>query len=406
MKLHSGLPYWIIKNRLYDYYNPLKDDVTADVAVIGSGITGALAAHELCKAGFDCCVLDKRSIATGSSAASTALLQYEIDLPLHKLAEKIGEDKAVTAYRSCLDSITELGKILEETSVQADFVRRPSIFYASDSKGEEIIAKEYEIRTRHGLPAELVSREVLQEKYGLHTYSGALCNCEAAEVDAYKAATGLLDYDMRHNGLRVYTHTEISDCIQDECGCILTDMDGHTVKCRYVVVAAGFEAGQFLPEKVMKLTSTYALVSHPVDERLLWPGRALIWETAEPYVYMRTTKENRIIMGGEDDGFYDPKRRDRRLARKVRTLEKKFCDLFPDIPFTAEMAWCGTFSSTDDGLPFIGPWKEGDRVFYDLGYGGNGITFSVIGAKMISRTLSGHQDSRYGIFGFGRLWDD
>ena len=148
MKLHSGLPYWIIKNRLYDYYNPLKDDVTADVAVVGSGITGALAAHELCKAGFDCCVLDKRSIATGSSAASTALLQYEIDLPLHKLAEKIGEDKAVTAYRSCLDSITELGKILEETSVQADFVRRPSIFYASDSKGEEIIAKEYEIRTR------------------------------------------------------------------------------------------------------------------------------------------------------------------------------------------------------------------------------------------------------------------
>ena len=184
MKLHSGLPYWIIKNRLYDYYNPLKDDVTADVAVIGSGITGALAAHELCKAGFDCCVLDKRSIATGSSAASTALLQYEIDLPLHKLAEKIGEDKAVTAYRSCLDSITELGKILEETSVQADFVRRPSIFYASDSKGEEIIAKEYEIRTRHGLPAELVSREVLLEKYGLHTFSGALCNCESAEVDA------------------------------------------------------------------------------------------------------------------------------------------------------------------------------------------------------------------------------
>ncbi|MDE5889829.1 MAG: FAD-binding oxidoreductase, partial [Bacteroidales bacterium] len=83
MRLHSGLPYWIIKDQLYDYYNPLREDIYTDVAIIGAGITGALAAHALCKAGLECCVIDRRSIATGSSAASTALLQYEIDTPLH-----------------------------------------------------------------------------------------------------------------------------------------------------------------------------------------------------------------------------------------------------------------------------------------------------------------------------------
>ena len=49
MDLHSGLPYWIIKNPLFDYYNPLKKDLETDIVIIGSGITGALMAHELCR---------------------------------------------------------------------------------------------------------------------------------------------------------------------------------------------------------------------------------------------------------------------------------------------------------------------------------------------------------------------
>lgn len=48
MDLHSGLPYWIIKNPLFDYFNPLKKDLETDIVIIGAGITGALMAHELC----------------------------------------------------------------------------------------------------------------------------------------------------------------------------------------------------------------------------------------------------------------------------------------------------------------------------------------------------------------------
>lgn len=93
MDLHSGLPYWIIKNPLFDYFNPLKKDLETDIVIIGAGITGALMAHELCRTGLKCCVVDKRSIATGSSAASTALLQYEIDVPLCRMVKQIGEKK-------------------------------------------------------------------------------------------------------------------------------------------------------------------------------------------------------------------------------------------------------------------------------------------------------------------------
>ena len=53
MDLHSGLSFWIVKNELFDYFHPLEDDYSIDVAIIGSGITGALVAHELCEAGIE-----------------------------------------------------------------------------------------------------------------------------------------------------------------------------------------------------------------------------------------------------------------------------------------------------------------------------------------------------------------
>ena len=83
--------------------------------------------------------------------------------------------------------------------------------------------------------------------------------------------------------------------------------------------------------------------------------------------------------------------------------EKKFRRLFPSIPFKTEMAWCGTFSTTKDGLPFIGNCPDKDRMFFDLGYGGNGITFSMIGAQIICKKLQGIDDERGRIFGYERI---
>ena len=135
----------------------------------------------------------------------------------------------------------------------------------------------------------------------------------------------------------------------------------------------------------------------------LWPEQCLIWETAEPYLYIRTTRGNRIIVGGEDEKFSDPERRDALLRKKTLVLEKKFRRLFPSIPFKTEMAWCGTFSTTKDGLPFIGNCPDKDRMFFDLGYGGNSITFSMIGAQIICKKLQGIDDERGRIFGYERI---
>lgn len=203
--------------------------------------------------------------------------------------------------------------------------------------------------------------------------------------------------------MTIFTHTKVDQCVENENGYELITEAGLTIQCKYVVIAAGFESGKFLPKQVMQLTSTYALVSQPLQPEQLWLDRALIWETKEPYLYIRTTNDNRIIVGGEDEDFKNPIKRDALLRKKISILEKKIKKLFPTIPFVTDMAWCGTFSSTEDGLPYIGNWPGNEKMFFALGYGGNGITFSMSAAQMIRNRLEGKEDKRFKVFGFERM---
>lgn len=401
MDLHSGLPFWVIKNEFFNLYHPLRKNIKVDVAIIGSGITGSLVAHELCEAGIECAIFDKRTIGTGSSGASTAQLQYEIDVPLSELVKKVPDKIAIDAYFNCLQSITDIENVFKKTKVDADFVRVPTVLLASDKKGFELLDREYEIRTEVGLPVNYLDAKELKEYQNIDGIA-ALQNDTSAMMDAYKGAIGLLQYHQKKHDLKLFTHTKIEEIQESKNGCELTTEHGHKISCKHVIVASGFEAGQFLPKKVMDLLSTYAIISQPMDEKMIWPHKSLIWETAEPYLYMRTTTDNRLIVGGEDEEFYNPEKRDELLRDKIKILERKFKNLYPDIDFITEMAWCGTFSATADGLPYMGPYKKGDRKLFALGYGGNGITFSMIAAQVLTNIILGKKDQRLTTFGFDR----
>src|SRR5689334_5106026 len=111
MDLTSGYPYSLIRYGLPYNYAPLRKDLRTDVLIIGGGISGALAAHHLIRKGINCTVIDKRTIGLGSTCASTSLLQYELDVPLHKLSGMIGIKEAVAAYKICYEAIDKLEQV-------------------------------------------------------------------------------------------------------------------------------------------------------------------------------------------------------------------------------------------------------------------------------------------------------
>jgi glycine/D-amino acid oxidase-like deaminating enzyme len=133
-----------------------------------------------------------------------------------------------------------------------------------------------------------------------------------------------------------------------------------------------------------------------------WFRRSLIWETGSPYLYMRTLPDGRIIVGGEDEPFVNPARRDGLITQKTRILVEKFRRLFPDIKMEVAYAWAGTFGGTKDGLPYIGTPREAPHTYFALGYGGNGITYSLIAGEIIRDAFLGRRNRDAAIFRFGR----
>jgi len=399
MDLRTDYPYWLLSGGIIRSYTSLERDIRTDIVVMGGGISGALTAWYLCRAGFEVVVVDKRHIGMGSTAASTALLQYEIDTPLTELCRKVGEKNAVLSYRLCLEAIGHLADICRSWP-EAGFKWRPSLQYASFKKDVAMLREEYALRKKNGISLQWLGRQDIMHKFGFEK-EGALLSRTGAEVKAYNLCHALLHHGGRH-GLQVYDHTEIVDIQETSRGVVVKTHWGNTIKARKLVIACGYESAKYIPQKIQSLQSTYAIVSEPFESSHLWYRNALIWETARPYLYLRTTADNRVLIGGMDDDFSDPRLRDRALPYKARALARAFCRLFPAIPFRTDFKWAGVFASTRDGLPYIGSLPGKPHTYFALGLGGNGITFSVIAAQIIARLAGGHQDPHAGIFGFDR----
>jgi glycine/D-amino acid oxidase-like deaminating enzyme len=150
------------------------------------------------------------------------------------------------------------------------------------------------------------------------------------------------------------------------------------------------------------LHSTYAFVSEPLTGFPGWPERCLIWETARPYGYMRTTDDNRLLAGGEDISIQSALVREFLAKHKLEAIEKWVRRQFPRIAFDIDFRWSGTFAETADGLPFIGAHPDRPGTLFALCFGGNGITYSALAAELIEAILAGKEHPLATIFGFSR----
>jgi glycine/D-amino acid oxidase-like deaminating enzyme len=400
MDLKSGLPWWLIKNGLTKEYKTLQEDKKTEIVIIGSGITGALAAHFLCKAGVKCIVVDKRMMSTGSTTASTAQLQYEIDTFLYELCNLVGIDNAVESYRLCLNSISTLQNIISELKIDCGFEMKSSLYLAHSKKDAAKLKREFDLRQKYRLPVEYLDKKNIEKRFNINR-EAALYNECSAQVDAYMLCRHLLEYHIQHSGLEVYSHTDIVKVKDLKDGIKLITDKKHIIKANKMVCSPGFESEFFLKEKVMNLNSTYVFVSRPVLSQL-WPETCLIWETARPYQYIRTTTDNRVIVGGEDEKFTTAANRDKKMKSKTQKILKKFNKLFPNIELEIDFSWCSVFGETKDGLPYIGEHKDHPNTYFALGYGGNGITFSVIAAEIIRDLYTGNPSGKEKIFAFDR----
>lgn len=398
MKLHTGTPWWPLRGGLVAAYPPLATDAACEVVVLGAGITGALVAHRLVEAGVDTLVIDGRDAASGSTAATTALLQYETDTELHDLAERVGIDAAVRCWRLGREAIDELETL---AGAGCDFARRDSLYLAARPSHAARLAREEALRRRHGFDVELWDEATVRERSSFGAVA-ALHTPRTAELDGYRLTHRLLGEVVARGGA-VYDRTRVTGVERRaDGGFALATERGGTVRARRIVVATGYEADAHLPEPVARLRSTFALVTEPLASFDGWPARALVWESARPYCYLRSTPDGRAIIGGFDVKGGGSHRYGLRRRSRYDLLADRLRAMLPQLEPEPAFGWAGTFAETADGMPYIGAHPERAGYLFALGYGGNGITFSAIAARILTDLHLGRPNPDAALFRFGR----
>ncbi len=401
MDLKSNEPFWLVKNGIISSYPSLRNDLACDVLVVGAGITGSLIAHQCVDLGYESVVIDKREVVNGSSSATTSMLQYEIDTPLYQLIDMVGKEGAVESYKACCESIDKLGKIASKIKSEAGFKKKLSLYYACRKKDISWLKKEFEARKEAGFDVSWLEKDEIEKKLEIKDSHGGILSKHGGSVDAFRLAHDLLEYNQKR-GLKIFDKNELVR-VEEKKGFNLVHLDTKAkIKAKHIIYCIGYESANLIKEKFVDLLSTYAIVSE-VNQKLYEKyNDYLIWNTSDPYLYMRTTDDGRFLIGGEDEEFRNPQKRDELLGEKSLKLEKDFNKVFEDKSFVTDFTWAGTFGETKDGLPYIGTHPDFKRSYFVLGFGGNGITFSVTGMEMVSDWLKGKKHKLSSYFAFGR----
>ena len=389
---------WAAYRHLIARESALKRSTRAEVVVIGAGITGALVAQRLCESGVRPLILDRRrSALLGSTAASTALLQFELDTPLVHLARKIGKRAAGRAWLCSHSAVNELRTHARRLGIQARLESRPSLYLAGNLLNASGLRREALARQKLGLPSEFLDRRALQRHFDIHR-PGAILSHGNAEADPVALAAGFLRHAIRA-GARLHAPHEVTDLRVNGRGTTISTADGIEIQARHVVLCTGYELPKIVPATKHEVRSTWAIATAPQPHKL-WPQRALIWEASEPYLYVRATADGRVLCGGADEEFADDAHRDALIPGKMATLQTKLGRLFPRLDTRVAFAWTGSFGASTSGTPSFGRIPGYPSCFAVLGYGGNGITFSMLAASMIARAVRGRSHRDADLFAF------
>ena len=390
LDLRTGRPVWFAYRAPKVPTSQLRRDIKTDVLIVGMGISGAMLAEALTARGHSVVAIDRRGPLKGSTPATTALVQFEIDQPLTKLIPMIGRQKAERAWRRSRLAVANLRGRIEETGIDCRLADRQSLYLAGDVLSPTALRAEGKAREAAGIAGTCLTKSQLRDRFRIDR-DGALLSYGNLALDPRRLTAGLL-LEAAERGARFYAPSEAAGFETGGKAVVVATKDGPVIEAGHVVLATGYELLDIVPSRNHRIISTWAIATRR-QPRNIWPHAAFLWEASDPYLYMRTTTDGRVICGGEDEDFSDEERRDELIARKSARISAKLGRLFPGLDTEPEYVWAGAFGTTSTGLPYIGALPGHPRIHAVMGYGGNGITYAQIASELVATALDGGKDA-------------
>lgn len=389
MQLNNGKLYWQNKSKINKIYPYLTHDITADVIIIGGGIAGAITAYFLAKEGAKVVVLEKNIIGYGNTIADSAVLEYELEEPMQKIEKTLGAKSAQRIYKLCLDSINKIENISKEFKQQTGFSRQDNLYFTNKFMQKGIINKEFCQRKEAGFDIIYIDSHSL-----INLNSGIVAKSASAILNPYLFTQRLFEYLDLMDNVKIFENTKVEDI---KCGI-------ENVECKTnnefkvhgdkLIFTSGIETLKYIDQSPAELYKNFTIVSKPIEKLKNFNTNFTARDNSEPSHVMRFTTNKRIIYSGEkvkfNDKFMDKKYLGNISSDKYRklfnSLQKTLYNL-EDIPI--EFAFNSTIANTKDDLPIIDEISNMPNCFCNLGFGSNGIIYSIIGADMLKNAIKG-----------------
>ncbi len=404
--LRLGQPVWMRNaTSRKQRYPALSGRHETSVAIVGGGMTGALVAHAFASAGIAAVLLEADLVARGSTSASSALLLQEPDLELGQLGDRYGMRASRRIWQVSRDSVRQLIALLKRLGIRCDLVKRDAVYYATDADATDRLRREFRVRSEAGFQADWLGAGELRRMTGIAGL-GAIHTTGGAQFDPYRACLGVLR-SAAGEGAQVFERSAVTRIHGERDRVRLRTARG-TVDARRVVIATGYATPQFRPlAGRFRMYRTYVLATRPIrsaQRRELGLGDVMVWDTERPYHYARWTPEHRLLLGGGDRRLRPGRRRRHEFDKATRELRDYFDRrLLALATIDTEFAWEGLFAMTPDSLPYVGPHRRYPGHWFALGYGGNGMTYGLLAARLLLERWQGVPSADHALFAFDRL---
>ena len=367
----------------------LRGELSADVAIVGGGITGITAAYILAKAGKSVVLIEKGRVAMSETGHTTAHIIEATDADYRDLIKDHGEEGARMDTEAIRSAIALIRSNVAELRIDCGFEDVDGYLYAEEEKDREYLKRQQGFLRQAGIETEWVDRVPLP----FPTIGGLRYrNQSIFHVRQYLLA--LLDAAVAR-GAAVYENSLVNEVQNAEKnGRCVVKTDHGSVVARHVLLATHVpinDRGAIWAK--MHVTRTY-VVAAPIQ-----PGQitnALFWDTPYPYHYTRLLETDRglfLIVGGEDRDVGKEDNDETRYA----ALEDYCRSHFGVTSFSHR--WSGQINEPADALPFIGESTHGKNVWMSTGYSGTGMTYGTLSAMLLSDFALDRQNR------FAKLYD-
>jgi glycine/D-amino acid oxidase-like deaminating enzyme len=363
----------------------------ADVAIVGSGLTGLVAALYLARGGRKVVVLEAGEIGIGASSRNAGYVGRTFKYTYGELLSMHGEAYATALYRELRVAFDEVRALIENEKIECGFVMQGRFIMAASSGQWDALRQEFDLRTKYlGDNYEPVARKDQARQIATDIYHGGVVIEDMAGLHPGLYHQGLLDR-ARQAGASVVAHTPVQAIRREGDKFKLATARGR-VTARDVIVATNGYSGRSWPwlQRRALPFDAYMIATEPLPSSLLdavLPGKRTFidWNFNVDFV-RRAPDDSRILFGG-NTGVIGAN-----LTVMAETLRGKLRRMLPqlgDVGLTH--SWTGRCAATRDLYPHMGV-EEG--VHYALGYCFAGVPMGTHFGIKLARRILGQGDAQ------------